>query len=614
MPVITAVAFFISLSGYYFGYGLFIRRNISFFPIFFTAYTVIVLYVFGLAGLLTAGFYTVLILGILIIPFIIIMKKKDITPLIKKTLTDPSLLFMAVGTVWIYFITKGVSLSHPDDFSHWYKICKMMHFENTYPTKPDMFYATYVPGTATWIWFITSITGFAPDKCFFAHSLINLAALNSFFSLGNRETDKERSISGKVLLFLFVSTVSVLLCSMDVNTYCLLTDTTIALIPMAAIFFVLSEDTAASATDTVLFTVLMCFESLIKVAGIPFFIFACIFRNMHIRKNLPSSKLQSAAIKYLTVGIPFTFFYAYIIRAKIVFGALEDSGQGLSVKRFLTIFSQKSGNQVMGITGRFLNEMLDFFGVMSMQVRLLWVVFVLLLIAFLITRNKDSGHLAGLMKGSLALFIFFVVYSIFLFLTYLFSMSNREANADLLTSFFRYMGSVTIIVCGIIAYYLYGIFARADRRKGTIAASVLCIVSIAISIFMFDIGYIAGFSNYQPTRKFTTASWDLLCRYAPENSFYTEDSYFIIYREEDVKDCDEYKTRLVAAAYFRSNNVYALSTDDLRAGTLNEENRSLLRSCDYLVTMGDFSEDIDLIREYADIDEYVPGIMSLKGK
>ena len=131
---------------------------------------------------------------------------------------------------------------------------------------------------------------------------------------------------------------------------------------------------------------------------------------------------------------------------------------------------------------------------------------------------------------------------------------------------------------------------------------------------MFDIGYIAGFSNYQPTRKFTTASWDLLCRYAPENSFYTEDSYFIIYREEDVKDCDEYKTRLVAAAYFRSNNVYALSTDDLRAGTLNEENRSLLRSCDYLVTMGDFSEDIDLIREYADIDEYVPGIMSLKGK
>ena len=77
MPVITSVSFFISISGYYLGYGLFIRRNISFFPIFFTAYTVIVLYVFGLAGLLTAGFYTVLLLGILLVPFALVKKKSE---------------------------------------------------------------------------------------------------------------------------------------------------------------------------------------------------------------------------------------------------------------------------------------------------------------------------------------------------------------------------------------------------------------------------------------------------------------------------------------------------------------------------------------------------------
>ena len=364
----------------------------------------------------------------------------------------------------------------------------------------------------------------------------------------------------------------------------------------------------------VLFTVLMCFESLIKVAGLPFFIFACIFRNMLIKKSLPSSKLSSAAIKFLPAGIPVVFFYVYIIRAKIVFGALEESGQGFSVSRFLTVFSQKSGDQVKGIIGRFLHEMFDFFGVMSMQVRLLWIIFAILLITFILTRKKVNARLAELMKSSLTLFIFFAVYGIILLMTYLFSMNDREANADLLNCFYRYMGSVTILVYGIVSYYLYGLFAEAEKRKGMLAASGLCIISAAISIFMFDIGYIAGFSHYHPEEVFTTASWDLLCRYAPENNYYTEDSYFIIYREEDVKDSVAVKTRVAAAAYFRTNNVYALSTDDLRAGTLNEENRSLLRNCDYLVTLGDLSDDLDLIQEYTGIDEYTPGIMNLKGK
>ena len=149
MPLILTVAFLISLSGYYLGYGLFIRRSISFFPFFYMAYTVLVLYVFGLANLLTAGFYTILILGILLIPVAVVKKRSEIIPMIKKTLTDPSLLFIAAGTIWIYIITRGISLSHTDDFTHWYRICKMMHFENAYPTKPDMFFTTYVPGTAT---------------------------------------------------------------------------------------------------------------------------------------------------------------------------------------------------------------------------------------------------------------------------------------------------------------------------------------------------------------------------------------------------------------------------------------------------------------------------------
>ena len=212
----TAV-FILSLAGCFLGYGVFVRRGSAFFPLTYISAVVITLYVFGLAGILKAGLYAVLAAGIVLIPFAICKNKNRALQVLKDVLTDPSLYFMIAGTVWIYIITKGVSVSHADDFSHWYRICKMMHFENAYPTKPDMSFTTYAPGTATWIWFITSITGFSPDKCFFAHSLINLSALNAFFSLCRTKNGNKVKVSDKAAVFIFTAIMSVSLCSMDVN-------------------------------------------------------------------------------------------------------------------------------------------------------------------------------------------------------------------------------------------------------------------------------------------------------------------------------------------------------------------------------------------------------------
>ena len=217
-----------------------------------------------------------------------------------------------------------------------------------------------------------------------------------------------------------------------------------------------------------------------------------------------------------------------------------------------------------------------------------------------------------LRKTAPALFVFFAVYSVFLLLTYLFSMNTREANADLLNCFYRYIGSVTILVSGTVSYIVYGIFAEKALKKAAIATAAFCAVSAAAGLFMFDMGYIAGYSHYRPVEEFTTGSWDLLCEYAPERDYYNEDSFFIIYYTDDVIDCTPVKTRVAASTYFRSNNVYALSIEDLRAGGFNEENLKLLGSCDYLVTLGDFSDQLDVIGNYVDVKDYRPGMISLK--
>ena len=615
MPVILTVLFLISLLGYYIAYGMFIRHHISFFPLFFAAYTVVFLYIFGLAGFLRPGFYILLFLGILLIPFTIYKRKNGIVPFLRKTLSDPSLIYLAAGTVWIYVITRGVGISHCDDFSHWYKICKMMYFENAYPTQPDTFYTTYVPGTATWIWFITSITGFAADKCLFALSLLHLFALNTFFSLGDKKTGEKNVIVKKSLLFIFVSVISIVLCSMDVNTYCLLTDTTIALVPMAAVFYILYDNSDSVKVNTVLFAMLMCFEILIKVAGIPFVLFVCIYRIMHLKKSPAFSRhsmLSVIAVKYLPAAIPFVFFSIYLIRAKIIFGSIDQSSQGFSLMRFAIMFFQKTGDQIKGITGRFLREMFDVFGVMSMQVRLLWLIFAVLAVVIFVASKKKITALSTLKKTTAALFIYYVIYSLFLLLTYICSMEADEANADLLNCFYRYIGSVTMFVFGIVTYILYGLFEQMDRKKGTVAAVALIVISAVTGVGMFDVGYIAGFAHYRQTELFTTNSWDLLNEYAPERYEYNTDSYFVIYNNDDVIDFSSNKTKLAACVYFRSNNIFAFSIEDLRAGGFNERSLKILGNSDYLVTLGDFSDQLDVIGNYVDVSNYTPGTTNLK--
>ena len=615
MQAILTVVFLISLFGYYLAYGLFIKHHVSFFPLFYAAYAVIFLYIFGLAGILKAGFYVLLTIGILLIPFAIYKGKNEVIPFLRKTLTDPSLLYIAAGTIWVFVITKGVGISHCDDFSHWYKICKMMYFENAYPTKPDTFYTTYVPGTATWIWLITSVTGFAADRCLFAHSLLHLFALNTFFSLGDRKVKEENTLAVKALLFFLVSALSITLCSMNVNTYCLLTDTTIALVPMAAVFFVLSDNTGSFKMNTVLFTLLMCFEILIKVAGIPFVVFVCIYRNMQLKKTLSSSKhsgLSGIAVKYLPAVVPFAFFFAYIIRAKIVFGSIEQSSQGISLMRFAIMFFQKTDDQIKGILGRFVREMFDLFGVMSMQVRLLWLVFAVMTVLFIVTKKKKNAELALLKKTTSALFIFFVVYSFFLLMTYICSMENHEANADLLNCFYRYIGSVTIFVFGIISYILYVLFSKMDKHKELAANIAMAVISIVIGAGMFDIGYIAGFDHYHQIEIFTMNSWDLLNEYAPEQYEYNTDMYFVIYNNDDVIDFSLNKTKLASCVYFRSKNIIAFSIEDLRSGGFNEQNLRIIRNSDYLVTLGNFSDQLDVIGYYVDVENYTPGTTKLK--
>lgn len=586
MGIVNAftVIFLISVFGYYLGYSILIKRANAWFPILYIASSVLLIYLFGLIGLLKAGLYVLLAGGIILIPYLIFRKKKEISSVIRSVVTDPSLIYMIAGVIWVYAITKNVGISHADDFSHWYRICKMMHFESAYPTMPDMSFTTYAPGTATWIWIITEVTGFSPDRCLFAHSLINLAALNSFFSLIREGKGK----ASKISVFVFACIMSVALCSMDVNTYCLLTDTTIALVPMAAVFLILSMEGKAGKTDYILITVLMCFEILIKVSGIPFVVFAGVLLAKRY-KDASDTRVKRIMKLLIPSAVPLIVFYAYVIRANMVFGHLELAGQGFSVTRFIAMFLIKSGEQIKAITGRFFYEIFVLWGDVSMQVRLVWLVFAVAAVSlYLLRKDKDFVPLRKLMAS---LFAFFVIYAVLLLLTYLFSMYSNEADAEHLNSFYRYMGSVTIFVYGCGMYLLYGILSRRTPKIEYAGCAAMCAASLAITVLMFDAGFVMGYGHYKTEEVFTTNAWDYLNKYAQERYEYNEDVYLVIYNPEDVADDYELKIKLASEVYFRSNNINILSVDEIGSGEADEDIIGL-DDIDHVVILGD--QDLDL--------------------
>ena len=119
----------------------------------------------------------------------------------------------------------------------------------------------------------------------------------------------------------------------------------------------------------------------------------------------------------------------------------------------------------------------------------------------------------------------------------------------------------------------------------------MCAASLAITVLMFDAGFVMGYGHYKTEEVFTTNAWDYLNKYAQERYEYNEDVYLVIYNPEDVADDYELKIKLASEVYFRSNNINILSVDDIGSGEADEDIIGL-DDIDHVVILGD--QDLDL--------------------
>ena len=154
----------LSFVGYYTAYKTFIKGHSSFYPMIYTALAVLFVYFVGLFGLISIAPIIFALGGTILLPITVLYRRKKGSDALWCVSDLYVSIFIVLGIIWGYVVTRRIGLSHPDDFSHWFRICKVINDEELYPHTSDIRYPMYLPGTATWIYFFTRFVGFDAYK------------------------------------------------------------------------------------------------------------------------------------------------------------------------------------------------------------------------------------------------------------------------------------------------------------------------------------------------------------------------------------------------------------------------------------------------------------------
>lgn len=357
--ILYGLFFALSLLGYALLYKTKTKLPICFFPVTAISGMTVTVYLFGLVGFLKAGCFIVVIGGWLCLWFYRNWRN------IKEIITDWSVIFAVFAVVWLFIITRHSGLSHWDDFTHWYRICKAMNYDGTYPITPDIDYYTYVPGSATWIYLVTRFIGFSVSNCFFAQNILYIACLMCLFASIEKIDNFKIRISSVFVILLSCF----LLLSINYSIYELLIDTLVSLISLSVL--IITIDTSDYRKIVIPLFLIFSFMAIIKNACILFIVITLIIAG----KKFSFSKKQWFKNFIFLFLIPFVFYRLYFIRTSIFYNNVGAASQDASLSRFYALMQEKGWENICNIIRNFILHTIDIGNDSGVTVCYLWLVF-----------------------------------------------------------------------------------------------------------------------------------------------------------------------------------------------------------------------------------------------
>jgi hypothetical protein len=303
-----------------------------------------------------------------------------------------------------------------------------------------------------------------------------------------------------------------------------------------------------------------CFIALIKASGgfLICFVAAAYFASL---KGLQEKKdkIKRAFFAIITVILPFLITQLYIIRAKIVFGA-ETWKQG-SVEEYSKVVERWDVVRYTGIIKKFLKECFDI-GYAWPQIRIMWVVILAIFGISIVKRvKKEKNSQWSFIKCYVP--IVTVIWLLGVLFTF-FTFEERDANSDMLVSFERYAGTMSIFAVEVFTFYCLNCFlAMSGKKRFLLGTGVYAVMSVAASLLVgFHLMYIFGFKYYD-FKMFSPDVWTYLEEYYPERWDFNDDGYVMLIDVEQ-KDFDNcYKLHHVITTYFRTTNCNVYDIKEL---------------------------------------------------
>lgn len=543
MNIIYMLLFIISFVLYYLFYSTVIKGNKYFFLILFISFVSIVTYLLGIINLLPYSPYIIIFVSIILA----ILYRNKLTKInIKELIPNDLLIYYLITLIWLFIMTRNAGLSHWDDFSHWYRIIKIMHFDSSFPTTDELLYPTYFPGTACFIYFLTRFIPFNTANCLLAQGIIIFGASSTLLSTFKNHNN----IIIKNILTIIAT---ICMCSIYDTFYLLRVDNLVGLLALSTLFFIKTSETKF---DSLLLLLLLTFMPLAKVSGAIFSILLAIY-------YIYERKLKILSNIYLLL-VPLLFMALYLIRNNIVYPSIDEGNHVFSISSFINTSNSKGISLIIDITKYFIYSLFNV--LKSPQIATTWIC---LLIIFLDKSGKNF-------KLSI---ILFVLYAIALLGMYIFSMNNADANGSYLVSINRYISTITIFFIGIA-------FTSIFNSKYSIPLTI-------IILLIFMITYNFDFIYSHKINKYTNKMWFDLKEKCEEKDAYNTTNYLIIFNKNDYPDDSTHKAQSLASVYFRSNYVYAIEIQKIKDHALDETARSYIDSANEIIWLTD-QENIDL--------------------
>jgi len=466
---------------------------------------IITLYVFGLAGIMIAGFYAVIAASIVALGICIwgmVKGYKEKTNPLKDILTPGFAVFILIS-LFIFYVNRNRMMSLWDEFSHWGVVVKNMFVFDAFGNHPDATttFRGYPPATALFHYFWMKIGGFSEPKLYMSMGLLGVSLLLPVFK--NIRWDNLKVIPF-VAIFVFIIPLFP-----HVGFYNeIYVDALLGILLAYILFAYFTEknyDTAFYINIALASAVL----TLVKASGFGLALIAGIIIVLDVLIKSRKEKLSKDRLagflksKYFLVSAIALLIPVIVNQSWSIYRNLTDTAfawtpvSGITLPAFLELLKGNAEEYQYTIIVNFVSMLLS--GASSFGFTFFQCLIIISGLLFIWMLKSEQPLRNKIINCSAGVYIGWALYTVSLLVLYVFAWYDQEALA--LASFHRYMNTYfATIVCLFCCMFIYYINENEKLSKNRKFARIVLFMLIPLYLFDAGIVYRQVFSDH-------TAGW-----------------------------------------------------------------------------------------------------------